>query len=390
MTVVAVNNARILILGGYGAAGRLIARHLLARTGANVILAGRSIDRARTVAGELNAEFAGARASSAMVEAADERGLREALRDAQLLVVSAPTTRHTEGVVRAALDAGVDYLDIQLSDAKLAVLRSFASRIEQEGRCFITEAGFHPGLPSAMVRYAANQVGDIEAATVACYLNVGTSLPYSEAADELMEVFGNYQAQVFRDGAWTKKGSFTSTAVEFGGDIGRRRCYPMFFEELRALPGMFPALRNAGFYIADSHWLVDWVLVPLAILGMKIAPRLTIRPAGKLVWWGMRTFSRPPAVVHLRVEARGRLHGTPVTAVATVSHDDAYELTAIPVVAYLLQYLDGSARRHGLWMMGHIAEPVRLFRDMAELGARVTSTATPDVTAASGAPLRFR
>ena len=205
MTVVAVNNARILILGGYGAAGRLIARHLLARTGANVILAGRSIDRARTVAGELNAEFAGARASSAMVEAADERGLREALRDAQLLVVSAPTTRHTEGVVRAALDAGVDYLDIQLSDAKLAVLRSFASRIEQEGRCFITEAGFHPGLPSAMVRYAANQVGDIEAATVACYLNVGTSLPYSEAADELMEVFGNYQAQVFRDGAWTKK-----------------------------------------------------------------------------------------------------------------------------------------------------------------------------------------
>jgi saccharopine dehydrogenase (NAD+, L-lysine-forming) len=54
----------------------------------------------------------------------------------------------------------------------------------------------------------------------------------------------------------------------------------------------------------------------------------------------------------------------------TVAHPDGYELTAIPVVATLLQYLDGSARKSGLWMMGHFVEPTRLMKDMAIMGVQ--------------------
>jgi hypothetical protein len=46
-------------------------------------------------------------------------------------------------------------------------------------------------------------------------------------------------------------------------------------------------------------------------------------------------------------------------------------LTAIPVVAFVEQYLDGSARKPGLWMMGHIVEPVRLMKDMEAMGANI-------------------
>ena len=59
---------------------------------------------------------------------------------------------------------------------------------------------------------------------------------------------------------------------------------------------------------------------------------------------------------------------------ARIAHPDGYELTAIPVVAYLLQYLDGTARREGVHMMGHIAEPVRLFKDMGRMGAEIIET----------------
>jgi saccharopine dehydrogenase (NAD+, L-lysine-forming) len=48
-------------------------------------------------------------------------------------------------------------------------------------------------------------------------------------------------------------------------------------------------------------------------------------------------------------------------------------LTAIPVVAALLQVLDGTARRPGMWMMGHLMDPVRLMADMAAMGAAVSS-----------------
>jgi len=153
----------------------------------------------------------------------------------------------------------------------------------------------------------------------------------------------------------------------------------MFFEELRDLPGMFPGLNETGFYIAGSHWFVDWILMPVVLAGLKIGPRAAAGPLGRLLWWGMRNFPRPPYTTLLKVEAVGESDGGPATFTATVAHPDAYELTAIPVVACLLQWMDGVARRPGLWIMGHLVEPARLFRDMQRMGVRVAATKTSAV-----------
>jgi len=59
---------------------------------------------------------------------------------------------------------------------------------------------------------------------------------------------------------------------------------------------------------------------------------------------------------------------------AAVAQPDGYELTAIPVVATLLQYLDGSARKPGLWMMGHLVKPIRLMMDMEKMGVKFTTS----------------
>jgi len=375
--------ATILILGGYGYTGRLLARHLLEQSGARIVLAARHLEKVQAYASQLNTEFNGERVSAVRTDAADMQSLREALRDIDLLLVAAPTTQYVEIVIRTALDSGVDYLDVQLGARKLALLKSLAPDIERAGRCFITEAGFHPGLPSAMIRYAASQLDRVDTAITAAYLaylNMGKKMPYSEAVDELMEVFRDYQAEVFKSGRWTKTGwfEFDVRKVSFGGEIGVRQCYSMFFEELRALPEIYPTLKDVGFYISGSHWFVDWVITPLAMVGMKIAPRYAIRPMGKLVWWGMQTFPKPPYLVLLKVEAAGEKRGKPAKVEASVSHPDGYELTAIPVVAALLQYLDGPARRPGLWMMGHLVEPVRLFEDMKRMGIQVTTVITQD------------
>jgi hypothetical protein len=46
-------------------------------------------------------------------------------------------------------------------------------------------------------------------------------------------------------------------------------------------------------------------------------------------------------------------------------------MTAAAVVSCLLQYLDGGARRAGLWCQAAIVDPVRLLADMAEMGVTV-------------------
>ncbi len=60
--------------------------------------------------------------SAQQVDATDPASLRQALHGVDLMLVAAPTTHHTETVVRAALDAGVDYLDIQYADSQAGCL----------------------------------------------------------------------------------------------------------------------------------------------------------------------------------------------------------------------------------------------------------------------------
>lgn len=365
----------ILVLGGTGYAGRLIVRYLLQHSDATVTIATRHLYRAQSLADELNRQHPGQRVGAVFADAADESSLRSAFPGHRLVVVAAPTTAHTETVIRVALDEGVDYLDVQLSATKLALLESLATRIKDAGHCFITEAGFHPGLPAALVRYTASHMDTLETANTIGYLNFGKSVPYTDAVDEVADMFLDYRGQVLRDGRWTRPHSYQMRRFDLGSDIGRRLCYSMYFDELRPLPDQYPSLQELGFYISESHWVTDFVITPLVWIMIKAVPR-SAHQAGRLFWWSMRNFARDPQRVELQVQASGVKDGQPVRVRASVAHLDGYALTAIPVVAALMQYLDGSARRPGLWMMGHLVDPVRLLADMGGMGVEVTTSVT--------------
>ena len=363
--------AEIVILGGAGFTGRLIAKHLLEQSDAGITLASRHIDKVSTLAEKLNSEYQGNRVKSVFADAGNYESLVSAFRGKTMVVVTAPVTAFTEILVKAALDSGIDYLDVELGAKKFAYLQSVSDEIRQSGRCFITESGFHPGLPSALVRFAALQFDVLESAITAGYLNFGKNLPYTESVDELIEVFKDYQAQVFLNGKWTAPGKFKMCTINFGGDIGRKTCYSMFFEELRPFPDLYPSLKEVGFYISESHWVTDWFIMPVVWFSLKIFPN-SVRSLGKLLWWAMGSFNKAPYRIELQVQASGVRNGLQKKFTAITSHTDGYELTAIPVVAALLQYLDGSSRKPGLWMMGHFAEPVRLLDDMKRMGVVVS------------------
>lgn len=357
---------KILILGGYGATGRLLVKHLFAETDYHIVVAGRNLEKAQAFVDSLHDP----RLRAERVDGTNADSLRPALRGVDFLLVAAPTTHQAETVVCAALEAGVDYLDVQYSNAKFEALRIHDREIREKNLCFVTEAGYHPGLPSAMIRYAASKLDCIESARTAGYLNMG-NLQYTEAVDELMEGFIHYQAQVYKNGAWTKPSSWEMRKFDFGDGICVKTCYSMFFEELRCIPEMFPTLRDTGFYISGWNLLADLILTPIVMIGLKVAPKRGIRPLGKLMWWAMNR-SKPPYRVVLKVEATGQLNGRQAQVETRIEHEDGYELTAIPVVALLKQY--DRIRQPGLHMMGHLAEPDRLFQDMERMGVRVTTS----------------
>ena len=355
----------ILILGGYGYTGKLLAKHLLAQTDTQVIISGRNLEKAQSFAEELKSP----RVSARQADASNFESLTKALEDATLCLVAAPTTHHTETVIRACIAAHADYLDVQFSSSKLKALDAVKEEVKATGLCFVTEAGYHPGLPAVLIRYAASKLDVTESALTAAYLNM-KNLPYSEAVNELMEGFIEYQAQVFKNGAWTKPSTWDMSSFNFGEDLGKKVCYSMFFEELRDLPNIIPTLKETGFYISGANWFTDFFITPLVFEGLKFAPKRGLRPLGKLFWWGMGQ-SKPPYVVALMLEAKGQLEGIPAHFHVRIAHPDGYEMTAIPVVAYLKQYLDRTARKSGVHMMGHLADPARLFNDMQKMGVQL-------------------
>ena len=150
---------KLLILGGYGNAGLAIARLLAKVGGFQIALAGRRIQRALDAAERLNAEFGTDRFSGLEVHAASRESLLAAFKQVDLVIVAASTIAHTQIVAEAALEAGIDYLDVQIAvKAKHDALEPLRERVRASGRCFITDGGFRPGIPAAMVRYAASQL----------------------------------------------------------------------------------------------------------------------------------------------------------------------------------------------------------------------------------------
>jgi saccharopine dehydrogenase (NAD+, L-lysine-forming) len=313
---------RALILGGYGAAGLASARFLLRETPLRLVLAGRDGDRAVEAAAELDDEYGEGRVCGLRVDATDPVSLGEALRDCELVIVCIPLEGIAAGVARAAIEARVDWIDISLGVLKQQALCDLLPEIKRSGRCFITEAGAVPGLPSAAVRLAADRFDQLHSAFVSTVMKE-SAIALGSASDMLRQVAT--PAFVYQEGAWRQARITATRRVDFGEPFGEQSCFPMD--------------------------LVD---------------------GAKLMVWANRRFTKPPYGVQLKLEAEGTIDGAPGRLDVLLGHDDGYEITAIPLVASVLQLLDGSARRPGLHHMGSAVDPRRLLDDMRRLGLRVT------------------
>ncbi len=371
-----MENKTILVLGGYGNTGKPLARLLLQESDAQLVLAGRNLEKAQWFANELNLAFQGNRVRGASVDASDVASLRQAFSAVNIVVVASSTTQFTRQVVTAAMEARIGYLDIQYSPQKNALLKSITPAIQQAGCCFITDGGFHPGLPALLVRYVAQYYDQLTSARVGSVIKEDWNRFQVEQStvSELVEMINDFDMSTYKSGRWKKAGLFSTSdylRMDFGEEFGRQFCAPMMLEEMRPLPGMFPGLQETGFYVGSFNWFVDWLIMPLAMISMKLSPKAALKPMTRLTYWGLRTFSKPPYGTLLKVEARGEKDGQPKTVQVIISHVDGYLFTAIPVAACLLQYLDGSINKPGLWMQALVVEPNRFMTDMQRMGIKV-------------------
>lgn len=367
-----MNAPRVFLLGGYGGAGQSIARLLLAQTDVGLVIAGRHAAPATEFVSALNREFPGRQVSAQTVDAADADALKKALSGVDLLLVCAPLTQLATRIAQTALDAGVDYLDIYYPQKIVPAMQALAPGIEASGRCFIYQAGFHPGLLAALVRAASARFSAMQRVRIGLAMNE-THLGSEESAREIVEGIADYESFVYKNGAWKKAGTADMQTLDFGAEFGRRSCFPLWFEELKDLPKQF-GIKQLGTYVAGLNWFVDYLVTPLGMLLFGIKKGLGLSWLTRMMLWGAQRFSCPPYGVMMLLQAEGNdVDGRPQTLRISLRHSDAYYFTAAATTACLLQYFDGSIRRPGLHMMGWLIDPERAFTDLQKMGVVVAS-----------------
>ncbi|HQY99122.1 MAG TPA: saccharopine dehydrogenase NADP-binding domain-containing protein [Propionicimonas sp.] len=366
---------RIVLLGASGNAGREIARLLSPSLGAGdqLVLAGRDPGRLAATAAVVSGPAA---VLIEQVDATVDEEVRRLVAGATLVVVTASVPERIGALARMVAEAGADWMDTLLSSpAKLAALRALEPELRANGCCFVTDGGFHPGLPAAMVRWAGGRLDDLETADVYGGMRLdwrAETLAGSTVAEMLHE-FDHFDLVTWIDGTNRKLKMSECPKVDFGPPIGAKTCVPMPLAEMDLLPKLYPTLNRSGFYIAGFSPAMDYVALPILMAMLKVP---ALHPlAARFTRWSFRRLASypPPHRMVLRLDATGLLDGSPATASIEVAGDDGYFMTAAPVVACLRRLLDGSVRLPGLWLQAHVVPAETYFADLADLGLAVTT-----------------
>ncbi len=364
---------RFAIIGGTGTTGIKIAELLLKYTDATVIIAARNRGKITESVKLLREKYQTDKIFGAVTDAGDKESLQKLFADIDMVIVASGTADLVEVVVQVVLDSNIDYLDIQYSTHKIKKLKAFGIEIKDRGKLFITDAGFHPGLPAALVKYSEYKWGNIRSAIVYSVLKqdwrgldirMGTKI---EFVKELVD----YDPYFYSKGKW-EKASMLSTKdfkeVDFGEHFGKQNCIPMNFEELKVVVEQLPNLEETGFYIAGFNRFIDLVLLPFSMVWMKMFNKFGIKSIARLMFRSLKKSSKPPFRTILQMEARNTDNEK---FGLRLSHEDGYWFTAIPVAACLKQYMNGALPGSGLYCMGNIVEPQQIITDMKKMGITI-------------------
>ncbi|MEM8807901.1 MAG: saccharopine dehydrogenase NADP-binding domain-containing protein, partial [Cyanobacteria bacterium P01_G01_bin.38] len=226
------NNLTILVLGGYGKTGQVFCRYLLKETSVNVTVAGRRLEKATEFVDTLKREFPPDRISACYVDASDVESLRNAFSDIDFVLVAATTTQWAQQIAEIAIETKTDYLDIYFQQTVYPVLEPLRQQIVQAGCCFITQAGFHPGLPAACIRKGAEYFDRYDKAIVAFVMNF--QLEKSESLYELVDMVADYQPEIYQHGQWRMGTYQDAVKIDYGHRFGVRSSMPIDMVEIKS------------------------------------------------------------------------------------------------------------------------------------------------------------
>ena len=354
--------APVVIYGGYGVFGRLVAEDLLQHTGARLIIVGRDRRKAETYASTL-----GGRATAAVSDIDDFGSVKAVVADAAGVICCAgPFQSLSLNVLRAAMDCRVPYADIADSRAYIRQVYGLEEDIHQANIPVLTGLSTVPGTASILVKLASEAISQIDAVHIALFM--GNKNAKGEGAiRSLLGGLGN-SIVIPKDGAVVSVRVWEGRQiVEFPSPIGRRPVYWFDAPDYDLLPRYFKA-KTVTFKCGFD---LDLINHSLAVL--RICKRLTSYPVECLAS-ALIALSKTIAFLGagqgmLRVEVLGRIEGRSARWLGTIhANVRGQRVAAVPAAVAGAAFWNGEIRTSGILPMYEWIEPREYLKHLERRG----------------------
>ncbi len=269
-------NARVLIIGGAGVFGRRLAAGLRATTDVELIIAGRSTERARRAADALCCEHVALDRARTM--SADLRALRPDI----VIDAAGPFQGADYRFACAVLEAGAHYVD--LADARdfVAGFPAHDAVARTQGKAAITGASSTPALTHAALDVLCAGWRRIDA--VRAGIAPGNRAPKGRSLVEAILSRAGAPAPVWEDGAWAERRGWSHCDTVALASLGKRRFALVETPDLDLIPARFAPTDSALFMAALELPALHRGIEAIAALRRFGLWRRPERAAAALTW----------------------------------------------------------------------------------------------------------
>lgn len=261
--------AKVLIIGAGGVSGVVVHKCAqMPEVFTEIVLASRTESKCKAIAAQLNRPI-----KTAQVDA-DNVPQLVALINAEKpdLVINVALPYQDLTIMDACLEAGVDYLDTAnyepLDTAKFEYSWQWAyqDKFKNAGLTALLGSGFDPGVTNVYTAYLKKHYFDEIHYLDIIDCNAGDhGLPFATNFNpeiNIREVTAN--GRYWENGRWVETPPLSVNQVfDFPAEIGPKKIYMMYHEELESLVKHFPEIKRARFWMTFS----DNYLKHLEVLG---------------------------------------------------------------------------------------------------------------------------
>jgi len=337
---------RVLIIGGYGNFGSVITKTLAAKHNIRVIIAGRSIEKAKKFASDIEA------ANEIEAVAVDiDKDFAEALSSLKPHIVihtSGPFQSQGYEVAKACIDQGAHYID--LSDGRDFVegIVELNDRAKEHDVLVISGASSVPCLTAALVDHYRDDFESLDALDYGITTAQKTARGLATTAAILG--YTGMPIETIIDGKQSKVYGWQGLHLRKYKGLGWRLLGNCDVPDLALFPKRYPDLRTIRFYagleISFIHitlWILSWLVQIGVIKNLKNAASLLLRTSFLFDFLGTEN-----SAFHMTLSGKGK-DGTmkSITFELTARSGDGPYIPSMPAILMAKKFANDEINDRG-------------------------------------------